>query len=387
MTDAASELVEVRLPESQTPDTSWIVGMPFKIPADFLNRHISSEEGGVALESAEGTTIVNPKSLTDQEKSAIVSYLRSKRMFTETSPLSSKMPFSYQVVPPAVRSFIARAIGRRMRGDARRWAYFPSFPLDLSTDALSDILSGGYSKIRPTPVLLTHDIDSPEGLTNLASFLAEEETVGARSTNFVVPCGWKINHDLISDTIRRGHEIGIHGFDHGNRTAFMDTSSIEERIGKMRDFISRYGVKGYRAPSLLRTPALLRTLSKSFSYDSSIPTSGGLFPVPNNGSASARIFEVEGICEIPLSMPRDGSLLFLGLSPGEIADLWIECAERISQSGGIIVLLTHCEKRFSGGKRMFDAYRKLLRYFESDGRFTFNTCAGILALRNRMGCH
>ena len=68
-----------------------------------------------------------------------------------------------------------------------------------------------------------------------------------------------------------------------------------------------------------RTRALLRDLSGRYRYDTSIPTSGGLFPVPNNGCASARPFATEGMLELPLSMPRDGSLRFLGYSPGEIA--------------------------------------------------------------------
>jgi peptidoglycan/xylan/chitin deacetylase (PgdA/CDA1 family) len=356
--------------------------MSFRVPRELFKCPCSGRQS-VTLEWDGSESLVTPELLTDPEKAAMVADLRSKRMFTLIPPLSSKMPFSYQMVPAAIRSIVARTIGRRMRTHVDGWAHFPSFPLDLSADALSDILSIEYEKNLPTPVLLTHDIDSPEGLKNLPFFLAEEESVGARSTNFVVPCRWKINHSLLSDIMRRGHEIGIHGFDHSNRTAFMNSSSIQERIEKMGDFISRYRVKGYRAPSLLRTPSLLQALAKSFKYDSSIPTSGGLFPVPNNGCASARIFEVEGIWEIPLSMPRDGTLLFLGLSPEQILELWIKCAEQISRSGGVIVLLTHCEKRFSGNNEMLRAYRGLLRYFKNSQRFTFKTCAEITTLRDQ----
>src|SRR6185312_13744291 len=119
-----------------------------------------------------------------------------------------------------------------------------------------------------------------------------------------------------------------------------------------KPFADRHRAAGYRAPSLLRTRGLLKDLAGRYRYDSSIPTSGGLFPVPNNGCASARPFMIEGIMEIPLSMPRDGSLRFLGKSPREILRIWIDCAERISASGGVVVLLTHCERRFSGNAPM-----------------------------------
>ena len=116
----------------------------------------------------------------------------------------------------------------------------------------------------------------------------------------------------------------------------------------------------------------LRDLASRYARDSSIPTSGGLFPVPNNGCASARPFMIEGIAEIPLSMPRDGSLRFLGYAPDDIARIWIECADLIARSGGTVVLLTHCERRFSGNDRMFTAYRRFLDHLAGHPeRFTF----------------
>src|SRR5262249_52992836 len=152
--------------------------------------------------------------------------------------------------------------------------------------------------------------------------------------------------------VARGHEAGVHGFDHSNRTPFAAADERARRLDAAKPLAERYGMVGYRAPSLLRTRRLLRDLSTRYRYDSSIPTSGGPFPVPNNGCASARPFSVEGIAEIPLTLPRDGSLRFLGYQPREIADLWIGCAETIARSGGVVALLTHCERRFTGNARM-----------------------------------
>ena len=66
--------------------------------------------------------------------------------------------------------------------------------------------------------------------------------------------------------------------------------------------------------------------------------------------------------EIPLSMPRDGSLRFLGYSAAAIGRLWTECAEAIARSRGSIVLLTHCERRFSGNPEMLATYRRFLEH-------------------------
>jgi len=231
----------------------------------------------------------------------------------------------------------------------------------------------------PTPVLLTHDLDSPEGLANLVGrFLAEEEAVGARSTSYVVPCAWPLEYTLLDETTARGHELGIHGYNHSNQTPYLPPEVRQERLRAALPLAQRYRMIGYRAPSLVRTRELLRDLVPHYRYDSSIPTSGGLFPVPNNGCASARPFRAEGIVELPVSLPRDGTLRFLGMGAEEILATWIDCADKIARSGGVVVLLTHCEERFSGGRGMLDAYRRFLRWVADSGRFAWSTPARVL---------
>jgi hypothetical protein len=146
------------------------------------------------------------------------------------------------------------------------------------------------------------------------------------------------------------------------------------------DVLAKYRVRGYRAPSLLRTAPLLADLKERFAYDSSVPTSGGVFPVPQNGCASARPFLLEGILEIPLSMPRDGSLRFLGYGLEDIYQLWVACARRIQRSGGVVMLLTHCERHFSGNKEMLGIYRRFLEYIAGDSTFTWSTPATVASI-------
>jgi peptidoglycan/xylan/chitin deacetylase (PgdA/CDA1 family) len=223
-------------------------------------------------------------------------------------------------------------------------------------------------------VILTHDIDSKEGLFNaIKKFLPIEESIGSRSVNYVVPFGWSLDRGMLDELVARGHELGIHGFDHANRTAFADLHELRKRIDAVRSLVECYGVRGYRAPSLLRTPELYFELKRLYRYDSSIPTSGGPFPCPNNGCASARPFDIGGISVLPISLPRDGSLRFLGYNPDDILKIWRDCAVRIARSGGVVVLLTHCEYRFSGNKKMFNIYRHFLEWISEEPAFRFAT--------------
>ncbi len=281
-----------------------------------------------------------------------------------------------------VRWLIARNIGRRLRTKQQAWARFPDWPLDLSADFVSDWSATelDVAAPQPAPVLLTHDIDSPEGLRNLVElFLPIEEAAGARSTNYVVPCGWQLDHGLLREIIQRGHEIGVHGYDHSNRTAFLSATERRQRLTDGRAALEAYSPAGYRAPSLVRTSELVEDLAGYYRYDSSIPTSGGPFPVFNNGCASARPFRIDRTLEIPITMRRDGSVQFLGYTPAEIGAMWEQNAETIAMARGVVMLLTHCEKRFSGNRPMLDAYRQFLEFVRCSPRFEWSTAARVAA--------
>lgn len=333
-----------------SPHLGWAENLPLAIPRGLADR----------LGVTEGQSVrCSDFGALDARWAA---ELRESAVWITKKPLSASLPFSYQRVPPWLRSLVARGIGSFQRRREQVWSFFPRWPLDLSADILEDLASP-----RPAPrqhlVVLSHDLDSREGLHNaLRYFLPLEEAAGARSTNYVVPCGWPLDHSSLHDLVARGHELGVHGYDHANLSAILPPELCRERIEKAREALSAYPVAGFRAPSLIRTPQLLRTLASFFSYDSSIPTTGGLFPQPNNGCASARPFELEGITVLPLSMPRDGTLRFLGYAPDAILALWKTCATQIMASGGIVVLLTHCEARFSGNDEMLACYEAFLRW-------------------------
>jgi peptidoglycan/xylan/chitin deacetylase (PgdA/CDA1 family) len=370
----AVTLVSVRITGVGGHDeVAWAVGQTVTLPRTLMDRL-----GWTARLTTSGDLALPAGSVGVTAGDAVES--RERAAFTESPPASARLPFNYQRVPASIRAALASVVGRRQRARVAQWARFPGWPLDLTTDLLSDLAAVPRPDLGDrTPVLITHDIDSPEGLRSLVdAFLPIEERAGARSTNYIVPCAWTPDEGAIGDLRRRGHEVGVHGFDHSNRTPFVDDNERGRRLDGPRGFVERHAAAGYRAPSLLRTRALLRGLASRYQYDSSIPTSGGLFPVANNGCATARPFHVEGILEIPLSLPRDGSLRFLGHTPGQILEMWIACSEAIARSGGVVVLLTHCEARFSGNTPMLDAYRRYLDYIASAApRFVFTSPAAI----------
>jgi peptidoglycan/xylan/chitin deacetylase (PgdA/CDA1 family) len=337
----------------------WAAGLRVKAPAGFF------DDPGGALRLA-----APPAPRYDATRLAA---FRERALWIENPPASARLPFPYHRVPTAFRVLAARIFGKMRRQRLTDESAFPIWPLDLSVDFLAD-LAGFPPAALPAPgrVLLTHDIDSAEGLANLVNlFLPLEEKYGARSVNYIVPCKWPLDQASLDEIISRGHRLGIHGFDHGNRTPFCGDEERRRRIEAARPLVERHKIKGYRAPSLCRTPALIDELARHYAYDSSVPASGGLFPAPDNGCASARPFLLRGLLEIPLTMPRDGSLLFLGHAPEAILELWKQCAMQLARSGGLVVVLTHCEKHFSGNPAMLRAYEGFLAFVREQSNLTF----------------
>ena len=350
---------------------AWAEGLTVSLPARVAGAMASCVNSG---DLRPGTSAFDD---------GVVEELRLHAAFTDQMPASSRLPVSYQLVPPRVRTLIGRLIGVYERRRMASWARFPKWPIDLSADFLADLLMAeehrGDDDTR-TPVWLSHDLDTAEGLRNLtAAFLDIEEAAGARSTSYIVPCDWPIDHGSLAEVRDRGHQVGVHGYDHSNTTPFCDSDERRRRLAAAGDLIERYDIAGYRAPSLVRTRPLLTDLSAHYRYDSSIPTSGGRFPVPNNGCATARPFLIGSIVELPLSLPRDGSLRFLGFRPQAILDMWKNCADLIRRSGGHVSLLTHCEARFSGNPPMLDTYRRFLEHLNEDGRYQFTTANTLAA--------
>jgi hypothetical protein len=335
---------------------AWAEGLPLNLPEPLLRLLQSPVPDGVV----------------DDAACQAAESLRLAAAFTDSPPASARLPFSYQAVPGPMRRLLGNAIGRLQRARQHSWARFPGWPLDLSADIAADLAGVRRITFDRTPVLVTHDIDSPEGLRNLCDmFLPLEETVSARSASYIVPCAWQVDDALVREIGARGHEVGVHGYDHANRTPFLPTQERRARLAAGHKFGRAHGGVGYRAPSLLRTATLIEDLQPLYRYDSSIPTSGGAFPIPNNGCASARPWRFGTLWELPLSMPRDGSLRFLGHSPAEIGALWRNAATHIARSGGVVCLLTHCEAGFSGNPPMLAQYHAFLEWVAAEPRFEF----------------
>ncbi|MBI2922149.1 MAG: hypothetical protein HYY18_13940 [Planctomycetes bacterium] len=278
--------------------------------------------------------------------------LLSERYRRPAKPITRLLPFHYHRVPGALRFRIGQLLsaGRRSR--------FPRWPIDPSGDALRWL--SGRREVRwpggkAFALVLTHDVDSAEGMARASRMFDIEAAAGLPAVYGFVTSTYEIDRGLARAVQALGGEIAWHSDLHDNRIAFEEDDAIRRRIEGARGFLEEFNVTGFRSPSLYRTPALFRVLAERFRWDSSVPDTG-----PGGGCASVVPFRLGRLLELPLSMPQDADLLFRRRSWQEIVEAWLEKVRYIREVGGLAVLNTHPEPHFSGSSAGLEAYGEFL---------------------------
>lgn len=286
---------------------------------------------------------------------AAIDDLLAERHSRHGRPITRWLPFHYHKVPSRARLLIKRAL--TAVAERTPWT-------DKSVETLrwlrdgrraNGVVGPGWPEGRRYAVCLSHDIDTAEGLRAVERIAREEERRGWRSAWNFVGLGYEKPDALLRRLADAGHEIGLHGDTHDNTLAYEPPARIRARLDRCADFVARWNIRGFRSPSLCRTPALMEALAERFDWDSSVPDSeeGG-------GCASVFPFRCGRLVELPLTVPMDASLLFQGLDARRIVRLWKAKVDWIRQVGGLAMVTTHPEPVLGGHARLVDAYARFL---------------------------
>ena len=97
------EVVPVRVTSAARPDVEWADGMPFSLPRTVAGRvpwvECITPDGALALPRDGGGVSV-----------AEAAAVREHASFTDTPPVSSRLPISYQRVPAWARALMASVV-------------------------------------------------------------------------------------------------------------------------------------------------------------------------------------------------------------------------------------------------------------------------------------
>lgn len=272
----------------------------------------------------------------------------------------------------ALKGLIPRAIRHRLNRyvvTMRPPMPFPAWPyeatlLSLRCSWLEDALNksscedGWYVGFWPDGydccIVLTHDVESRAGLSQIAKMAEVERKYGFRSA-WNIPLGqFRIDWAELEIMRRAGFELGAHGLAHDGRL-FRSDEDFRVLGPEVERLARAHGLRGFRSPSTLRRIELLRTMD--FDFDSSFADTDPYEPQPG-GSCSTFPFFMGHMVELPYTLPQDHTLM--NLVGRDASRTWIEKAEWLSSIGGMILTLTHPD--YSGDPPALNEYEELLRH-------------------------
>lgn len=246
---------------------------------------------------------------------------------------------------------------------------FPHWPLDDGVRRLTELyLATLLARLDRTELafrwfwpsgfdaalVLSHDVESEEGI-RLAVELADlEESLGFRSA-FNFGAWYDVDPGVLRELTSRGFEVGLHGIVH-DRSLFSSRGEFERQLPLLRARAQLYGAMGFRSPSTHRRFEWLAELP--LRYDGTIPHSDPYEPQPG-GCCSLWPFFVGDVVELPYTLPQDHTLLTL--LGHRTPALWIETARLIEERFGLIHCISHPDSGYLGDARKRAIYAQFLR--------------------------
>ena len=286
------------------------------------------------------------------------------------------LPIPYTLAPSKIRDFLF---------GAGKVGYDDSYLDHLDLDALRYLLLWAIQEVtgefirRKTweghgyACLLTHDIDTREGLQRALALKRMEERYDVPSAWFLPTDRYKLDSEVILKLANHG-EIGAHGTKHDGKLIRLSIEEIVDRLSEAKRILETtvgQDVVGFRAPLLQHNERIIQGLRKAgYSYDASIPTWEPKHPstISPRGIGTVYPLKMDGIVEIPISLMQDHQMIHvLGMNSRQIVEKWLDMREIIKELGGICTTLVHPDYELASQEGL-ESYEELLNGINADNQ-------------------
>lgn len=209
--------------------------------------------------------------------------------------------------------------------------------------------------------VLTHDVETSDGLRHVLRVAQIEEELGFRSSWNFVPYKYDVDPGLIADLKSRSFEIGIHGYNHDGRL-YASKRVFDRRVAAINEALDKYGAVGFRSPMVHRNLQWLQALN--IEYDASCFDVDPFQAAPG-GVGSIWPFVAGKFIELPYTLPQDHTL-FMMLRQRDCR-IWERKLDFIVRNHGMALMLTHPGYLACG--RNLELYRDFLERVRDGGGY------------------
>jgi hypothetical protein len=200
--------------------------------------------------------------------------------------------------------------------------------------------------------VLTHDVETRDGLRKISKIADLEEQLGLRSSWNFVPYKYKVDEGLVRDLQSRSFEIGVHGYNHDGKL-YSSKKVFHRRVPGINAALVKYGAVGFRSPMVHRNLEWLQQLN--IEYDASCFDIDPFQPMPG-GVGTIWPFVAGKFIELPYTLPQDHTL-FVALNERD-ARIWTKKRDFLIQHDGMVLMLTHPD--YLTTSHHLDLYRAFL---------------------------
>lgn len=279
--------------------------------------------------------------------------------------LSKKFRFYYRFLRPVMPIKIRQWLQKSQPHEVDEQWYLPLSLMDQILQCCNGPNSPKPSEFWPDSAkysfVLTHDVETAEGMQHISRIADAEQALGFRSSWNLVPYKYKIDNGLVRDLHSRGFEIGIHGYNHDGQL-YSSKRVFNKRVSAINQAIDQYNAVGFRSPMVHRNLSWLQDLK--IEYDSSCFDIDPFQAAPG-GVGMIWPFVAGKFIELPYTMPQDHTL-FIKL--GEKSDrIWRDKLNYLRKHQGMAMMLTHPD--YLTGRRETEIYLNFLEYVRDTGDY------------------
>jgi peptidoglycan/xylan/chitin deacetylase (PgdA/CDA1 family) len=206
--------------------------------------------------------------------------------------------------------------------------------------------------------IITHDVETAEGFKNVLRLADIDEKYGFRSSFEFVPEKYNIDFKILDELKDRGFEVAIHGLNHDGKL-FNSEKVFKERLSKIKLYVDKWGIGGFRSPSLLRNALWMQNFD--FLWDSSFPDWDPYGPRPGGSKTIFPFFISPKTVELPVTMVQDHTLFEI-LGKNDIS-VWKDKIKYIEILNGLINIIIHPDYIFKYNR--IEYYSQYLNFLQS----------------------
>jgi hypothetical protein len=215
----------------------------------------------------------------------------------------------------------------------------------------------GWPHEKRFSLVLTHDVETTNGVSKCPQLTKIEEDLGFRSSFYFVPRRYYVPPELRHYLTSNGFEVGLHGLYHDGKL-YRSREIFQQRAICINEYLKEWQAVGFRSPSLHHNLEWLHELNiqydaSTFDTDPFEAQSDGMrtiFPFLVQHGATPHTY-----VELPYTLPQDFTLFIL-MQEHNI-EIWKKKLAWIVAHGGMALVLTHPDyMHFGGAKRRREEY-------------------------------